>query len=108
MAVWSTQNPTQWVLGTLNIKSPRKEAEHLLPSRAEVKNKWCYTSNLMVCTAQYSNFECYCIPKGRTVHSHYCTYITPKWVTVMVRSIHDQPCVKVDAEDQDQPCTTDP
>jgi hypothetical protein len=37
-ALESTQSPIQWV------KRLEREADHLLPSSAEVKNAWLYTS----------------------------------------------------------------
>jgi hypothetical protein len=45
-AVGPTQPPIQWVTGTLSlgIKRPGREADHLAPSSAEVKNAWSYTS----------------------------------------------------------------
>jgi len=39
MALWSMQHPSQWVLGTLNIKQPGNVADHLPPPRAEVNNE---------------------------------------------------------------------
>jgi hypothetical protein len=41
-----TQPPIQWVLGALSsgVQRPGREADHSLPSSAEVKNAWSYTS----------------------------------------------------------------
>jgi hypothetical protein len=46
MALGPTQPPIQWVPGdlSLGVKWPRREADHLLPSSAEVKNARSYTS----------------------------------------------------------------
>jgi hypothetical protein len=43
-----TQPPIQWVPGTLTpeVKQLWREADHLPPSSAEVKNAWSYTSTL--------------------------------------------------------------
>jgi hypothetical protein len=40
------QSPIQWVpvALSLGVKRPRREADHSLPSTAEVKNAWSYTS----------------------------------------------------------------
>jgi hypothetical protein len=40
------QPPILWVPGALSrgVKQPEREADHLSPSSAEVKNKWLYTS----------------------------------------------------------------
>jgi hypothetical protein len=45
-AVGPTQPPIQWVPGTLSLRvnQPGREADHLPPSSAEVKNGWSYTS----------------------------------------------------------------
>jgi hypothetical protein len=45
-ALWSTQPRIQWVTGALSVgvKWPGREADHSLPSSAEVKNAWSYTS----------------------------------------------------------------
>jgi hypothetical protein len=45
-ALRPTQLPIQWVPGSLfmGVKRPRSEAEHSLPSSAEVKNAWSYAS----------------------------------------------------------------
>jgi hypothetical protein len=42
-----TQPPIQWVPGALSlgVKRPGREAGHIPPSSAEVKNAWSYTSN---------------------------------------------------------------
>jgi hypothetical protein len=41
-----TQPPIQWVLGALSVgvKWSEREADHSLPSSADVKNAWSYTS----------------------------------------------------------------
>jgi hypothetical protein len=46
-----TQPPIQWVSGVLSlgVKRPGREAEHSLPSSAEVKNAWSYTSTPPIC-----------------------------------------------------------
>jgi hypothetical protein len=46
MVLRPTQPPIQWVLGALSlgVKRPGREADHLPPSSAEVKNAWSYTS----------------------------------------------------------------
>jgi hypothetical protein len=45
-ALESTQPPIQWVPEALSpgVKRPGREADHSLPSNAEVKNAWRYTS----------------------------------------------------------------
>jgi hypothetical protein len=45
-ALGPTQPPIQWVPGALflGVKRPGREADHSLPSSAEVKNAWNYTS----------------------------------------------------------------
>jgi hypothetical protein len=40
-ALGSTQPPTKWVPG---VKRQRREADHSLPTSAEVKKMWIYTS----------------------------------------------------------------
>jgi hypothetical protein len=44
-ALGPTQPPTQWapVALSLGVKRPGREANHSLPSSAEVKNAWSYT-----------------------------------------------------------------
>jgi hypothetical protein len=60
-ALGSTQPPIQWVLGTLSLGVKRlgREVDHSLPSSAEVKNVWSYTS-----TPQYV-FMAWCLVKHR-------------------------------------------
>jgi hypothetical protein len=43
---YGAQPPIQWVPGTLSpgVKRPGREADHLPPTSAEVKNTWMYTS----------------------------------------------------------------
>jgi hypothetical protein len=45
-ALGPTQPPIQWVPEALSlgVKRPGCEADHSLPSSAEVKVVWCYTS----------------------------------------------------------------
>jgi hypothetical protein len=45
-ALGPTQPPIQWVPGALflGVKRPGRETDHSLPSGAEVKNEWSYTS----------------------------------------------------------------
>jgi hypothetical protein len=45
-ALGPAQIPVQWVPGTLSpgIKRPGREADHLPPASAEIKNMWIYTS----------------------------------------------------------------
>jgi hypothetical protein len=45
-ALGTTQPPIQWVTRALSmgVKWLRREADHSLPSSAEVKNAWSYTS----------------------------------------------------------------
>jgi hypothetical protein len=45
-ALGPTQPPIKWVPGALSlgVKRPGREADHSLPSSAEVKNAWSYTS----------------------------------------------------------------
>jgi hypothetical protein len=49
-ALVPTQPPIQWVPGTLSLRVKRasREADHSLPSSAEVKNAWSYTSTLPI------------------------------------------------------------
>jgi hypothetical protein len=49
-ALEPTQPPIQWVPRALSlgIKWPGREADHSLPSSAEIKNAWSYTSTLSV------------------------------------------------------------
>jgi hypothetical protein len=44
-APWPTQPPIQWVPGALSLglKRPGREANHSLPSNADVKNSWSYS-----------------------------------------------------------------
>jgi hypothetical protein len=60
-ALGPTQPPIRWVLGALSLGVKRKwrEANHSLPSSAEVKNAWSYTS-----TPQYV-FMAWCLVKHR-------------------------------------------
>jgi hypothetical protein len=46
LALEPTQSPIQWVPGAVyvGVKRPGREADHTLPSSAEVKNAWSYTS----------------------------------------------------------------
>jgi hypothetical protein len=50
MALGPTQPPIQWVPGTvsLGIKWPEREADHLPPSSAKVKNAWSCTSTPLI------------------------------------------------------------
>jgi hypothetical protein len=45
-ALGPTQPPLQWVPGatSLGVKRPGREADHSLPSSADVKNAWNHTS----------------------------------------------------------------
>jgi hypothetical protein len=45
-ALGPTQPPIQWVPGALSlgVKRPRREANHIPPSSAEVTKAWSYTS----------------------------------------------------------------
>jgi hypothetical protein len=45
-ALGPTQSRIQWVPGGpfLGVKRPGREADHSLPSNADVKNAWSYTS----------------------------------------------------------------
>jgi hypothetical protein len=45
-ALGPTQSPIQWVPGALSpgVKLQGREADHLPPTSAEVKNTWIYTS----------------------------------------------------------------
>jgi hypothetical protein len=49
-ALGPTQLPIQWVQGALplGVKRPEREADHLPPSSAEVKNEWSYTSTPLI------------------------------------------------------------
>jgi hypothetical protein len=49
-ALEPTQPPIQWVPGdlSLGLKRPVRESDHSLPSSAEVKNAWSYTSTLPI------------------------------------------------------------
>jgi hypothetical protein len=60
-ALGPTQPPIQWVPGvlTLGVKRPGREADHSLPSSAEVKNAWSCTSS-----PQYAFMEC-CLAEVR-------------------------------------------
>jgi hypothetical protein len=51
MALGPTQPPIQWVPGALSlgVKQLGCEADRSLPSSAEVKNAWSYTSTPLVC-----------------------------------------------------------
>jgi len=46
LALGPTQPPIPWVPGALSfgVKRPGREANHLPPSSAEIKNVWIYTS----------------------------------------------------------------
>jgi hypothetical protein len=45
-ALGPTKPPIQWIPGALSVgvKRPGREADHSLPSSAEFKNAWIYTS----------------------------------------------------------------
>jgi hypothetical protein len=60
MALGPTQLPIPWVPAALSleVKRPRREADHSPPSSSEVQNVWSYTS-----TPQY--FMAWCIVKHR-------------------------------------------
>jgi hypothetical protein len=60
-ALGPTQFPIQWVTRSLSleVKRPVREADHSLPSSAEVKNAWSCTS-----TPQYA-FIAWCLVKHR-------------------------------------------
>jgi hypothetical protein len=62
-ALGPTQPPIQCVPGavSLRVKRPGREADHSLPSSAEVKNAWSYTSTL-----QYSFMVWYLVKKKST------------------------------------------
>jgi hypothetical protein len=49
-ALRPTHPPIQWVPGALSVgvKQPGREADHSLPSSAEIKNAWSYTSTLPI------------------------------------------------------------
>jgi hypothetical protein len=68
-AVGPTQPPIQWVTGVLSlgIKWPGREADHSLPSNAELKNVWSYTS-----TPQHL-FVAWCFVKYRDSFKHRCS-----------------------------------
>jgi hypothetical protein len=61
MVLGPTQPSIQWVPGALSleVKWPRREADHSPPSSAEVKNAWSYTS-----TPQ-NVFMAWCLVKHR-------------------------------------------
>jgi hypothetical protein len=67
-ALGPIQPPIQWVSGavSMGVKRPGREAEHLPPSSAEVKNAWSYTS-----TQQYT-FIAWCLVKNK----HKATLLT--------------------------------
>jgi hypothetical protein len=46
-ALRPTQPPIKWVAGTvpLGVNQPRREADHSLPSNAEVKDEYSYISS---------------------------------------------------------------
>jgi hypothetical protein len=59
----STQLPIQWVPWALpwGVKRPGREADHSLPSSAEIKNAWSYISTLPYihmawCLVKYRDF----------------------------------------------------
>jgi hypothetical protein len=87
MALGPTQPPVQWVLGALSlgVKRPGREADHSLPSSAEVKNAWSYTS-----TPPYV-FMAWCLVKHRDnftgwVYRHVSWTVTDgKWMTHCTR-----------------------
>jgi hypothetical protein len=68
-ALGPTQPPIQWIPGTLSlgVKRQGREADHSLPSSAEVKNAWSYTF-----TPQYV-FMAWCLVK----HRDNFTFTTP-------------------------------
>jgi len=51
LALRPTEPPIQCVPGVLSlgVKRPEHEADHSLPSSAEVMNAWSYTSTLPIC-----------------------------------------------------------
>jgi len=46
LALWPTQPPIQWVLQdlSLGVKQAEREADHSIPSGADVTNAWSYMS----------------------------------------------------------------
>jgi hypothetical protein len=71
-ALGPTQPPIRWVLGILSpgIKRPGREADHLSPTSAEVKNTWSYTS-----TPQYV-FMIWLLVKHRVNFTFIITWIS--------------------------------
>jgi hypothetical protein len=63
------QPPIQWVPGALSlwVKRPGREADHSLPSSAEVKNAWSYTSTPPI------RLHGWCLVKHRD-NFYYCSY----------------------------------
>jgi hypothetical protein len=58
-AMGPTQPPIQWVPGALSlgVKWPGQEADHSLPSSAEDKNVWSYTSTPPICLMAWCSSE---------------------------------------------------
>jgi hypothetical protein len=80
-ALGSIQPPIQWIPGALSLglKRPGREADHSLPSSAEVKNSWSYAS-----TPQYA-FMAWCSVKkstGKTTFNLF--FISVNWDTIMM------------------------
>jgi hypothetical protein len=74
-ALGPTQPPIQWVPGALSlaVKQPEREADHLSPSSAEVKNAWSYTSTppirLHGVVLSSAQGQLYLLP----LHTHTCS-----------------------------------
>jgi hypothetical protein len=70
-ALAPTQLPIQWVPEALSlrVKRPGREADHLPPSGAEVKNEWSYTS-----TPQYA-FMAWCPVKKKAQEQLYSSLV---------------------------------
>jgi hypothetical protein len=85
-ALGPTQPPIQWVVGfSLGIKRPGREADHLPPSSAEVKNVWSYTF-----TPQYV-FLAWCLVQ--LVKKFLRFYGPQRFITVFKRAHCPRPCV---------------
>jgi hypothetical protein len=89
--LWGTQAPIQWVPETLSlgVKRPEREADHLPPSNAEVKNAWCYTSTLQYvfmawCLVKHRDFTFYLL-HDITITNLVTTYIFNKWTSWPMR-----------------------
>jgi hypothetical protein len=90
-ALWPILPPIQWIAGALSleVKRPGREADISLPSSAEVKNAWSYTSTL------HYVFMAWCSVKAQ--EHHYLIFI-PYMICQQL------PCKKIERKEHERRC----